>query len=208
MFPFIACVCLVTAQTGTAESGSPDIVVGKVRVQLLSGSLVRLELRGPEGFENRATFHVVNRDWPGTAFTTNTNAGDVVISTANYTVRVPQNAKSLDGVRVESTSGQLLYAYDGKLENNKWLPGPADKPEVWSFADTPRIIPPPWGLTPAPPSTLNSQPSTAAGGWDLSNDAPDVYVFVPGGELFHVARGFSQADRADGNAAVVCPGRV
>ena len=97
-------------------------------------------------------------------------------------MRVPQNANSLDGVRVESTSGQLLYAYDGKLENNKWLPGPADKPEVWSFADTPRIVPPPWGLTPPPLSTLNSQPSTAAGGWDLSNDAPDVYVFVPGGD--------------------------
>ena len=83
MFPFIVCVCLVAAQTGIAESGSPDIVVGKVRVQLLSGSLVRLELRGPEGFENRATFHVVNRDWPGTAFTTNTDAGNVVIRTAN-----------------------------------------------------------------------------------------------------------------------------
>jgi len=182
MFPFIACVCLVASRTGAAESGSPDIVVGKVRVQVLSGSLIRLELRGPEGFENHATFHVINRDWPGMAFTTHTDAGNVVIRTANYTVRVPQNANSLDGVRVESSSGQLLYTYDGKLENNQWLPGPVDKPEVWSFADTPRIVPPPWGLTPPPLSTLNSQPSTAAGGWDLSNNAPDVYVFVPGGD--------------------------
>ncbi|MGH7993912.1 MAG: TIM-barrel domain-containing protein, partial [Limisphaerales bacterium] len=190
LFPFIVCVCLGTAQTGAAKSGSRDIVVGKVRVQLLSGSLVRLELRGTEGFEDRATFHVVNRDWPGTAFTTNADAGDVVISAANYTVRVPQNASSLEGVQVASANGQLLYSYDGKLENNKWLPGPADKPEVWSFADTPRIVPPPWGLTPPPLSTLNSQPSTAAGGWDLNNDAPDIYVFVPGGNYFTLREDF------------------
>ncbi len=181
MFPFVVCVGFVTARTGIAESVSPDVVVGKVRVQVLSGSLVRLELRGPEGFENRATFHVVNRDWPGTAFTTNTDAGDVVVSTANYAVRIPQNAESLDGVRVESTSGHLLYAYDGRLENNKWLPGPADKPEVWSFADTPRIIPPSWGLTP-PPRTPDAKPRPPNCGWDLSNNAPDVYVFVPGGD--------------------------
>ncbi|HTQ52491.1 MAG TPA: TIM-barrel domain-containing protein [Candidatus Acidoferrales bacterium] len=175
LLPSILCACLVIAQTGIAEPGSADVVVGKVRVQLLSGSLVRLELRGPEGFENRSTFHVVNREWPGTAFATNTDAGNVVIRAANFTVRVPQNAMSLDGAQVEDASGQLLYAYDGKLENNRWLPGPADNPRVWWFADTPRIVPPPWGLTP-PPHPM------ADGGWDLNNDAPDIYVFVPDGD--------------------------
>src|SRR3974390_2692427 len=90
----IAGACLTTAQTSTAKSGPRDIVVGKVRVQLLSDSLVRLELRGPEGFENRASFHVGNRDWPGTGFTTNVDGGDLVIRTANYAVRIPQNAQS------------------------------------------------------------------------------------------------------------------
>ncbi len=193
LFPFIVGVGLATAQTAIAESGSPGVVVGKVRVQLLSGSLVRLELQGPEGFENRATFHVVNRDWPGTAFTTNTDAGDVVITAANYTVRVPRNAESLDGVQVASANGPLLYAYDGKLENNQWLPGPADQPEVWSFADTPRIVPPAWGLTPPPartrPSDTLSHPM-GEGGWDLSNDAPDVYVFVPGGDYYRFRSDF------------------
>ena len=93
----------MAAQAGTAEPDPRILSLGKSACSCFPDSLVRLELQGPEGFENRATFHVVNRDWPGTAFTTNTNAGDVVIRTANYTVRVPQNAKSLDGVRVEST---------------------------------------------------------------------------------------------------------
>jgi alpha-glucosidase (family GH31 glycosyl hydrolase) len=178
-------VCLMITQTGAAKSSNREIVVGNVRVQLLSDSLVRLELRGPEGFENRATFHVVNRDWAGTAFTTNLAGGDVMISTARYTVRVPQNAQSLDGVQVQSAGGQSLYAYEGNLENHKWLPGPADKPEVWSFADTPRIIPPPWGLTPAP---ANSRLPDC--GWDLSNNVPDIYVFVPRRNYFTLRADF------------------
>ncbi|HKW30674.1 MAG TPA: TIM-barrel domain-containing protein [Verrucomicrobiae bacterium] len=180
---FAAWAGLAATPVVAAKPEAPDIIVGKVRVQLLSDSLVRLELQGPEGFENRATFHVVNRDWPGTAFTTNTTAADVVVRTASYTVRIPQNARSLDGVRVESTSGQLLYTYDGKLENSKWLPGPADKPEVWSFADTPRIIPPAWGLTPPPKPMPN-------GGWDLGNNAPDVFVFVPRGNYYTLRKDF------------------
>lgn len=155
-----------------------QVIVGSVRVQLLSGSLVRLELKGAEGFEQRNTFHIVNRDWAGTAYTTNTRSGEVIISTSNYQVRVPQNAVSLDGVQVESAAGERLYQYDGVLTNSVWLPGPAEKVRVWCFADTPRIIPPEWGLTAAPARAKASETS----GWDLNNNAPDVYVFVPGGD--------------------------
>jgi alpha-glucosidase (family GH31 glycosyl hydrolase) len=163
-----------------------NIVAGNIRVQLLSDSLVRLELKGMEGFEDRNTFHIVNRNWAGTAFTTETNAGQIVIHTAYYVVRVPQQAASLAGVSVESPAGRILYNYDGKLENSQWLPTPSDKPQVWSFADTPRIIPPPGGLTPAPPGADRSKTS----GWDLSNDAPDVYVFVPCGDYRQLRHDF------------------
>jgi hypothetical protein len=37
---------------------SDDVIAGSVRVQLLSDSLVRLELKGAEGFEDRNPFHV------------------------------------------------------------------------------------------------------------------------------------------------------
>jgi hypothetical protein len=204
-------LALLTAMTFSAKAGArdttPDVVAGKVRVELLSGSLVRLELKGPEGFENRDTFHVVNRDWPGTAFTTNLNGGDVVIQTANYSVRIPEHAASLDGVRVESANGRTLYTCDGKLENPEsfrgWLPSPADQPQAWWFADTPRLVPPPWGATPPLASemangrrqmgnpqlpTPNSQLPNC--GWDLNNDAPDVYVFLPRGNYFTLRQDF------------------
>ncbi len=196
---FAALIMLSPAAHAAATAEPPGMVVGGVRVQLLSDSLVRIELKGPAGFEDRKTFHVVNRDWAGTTFAVKTNSGVVEIKTTDYVVAVPQAGVTLDGVRVESAGGHELYSYDGKLENNRWLPGPADKPEVWSFADTPRIIPPPWGLTP-PPKAGRARQSVRAGddsetgggqwtarpaendGWDLNNDAADVYVFVPGGD--------------------------
>src|SRR5208282_5011773 len=52
-----------------ARATLPSVVTGKVRVQLLSDSLVRIELKGPAGFEDRETFHIVNRDWPGVNYT-------------------------------------------------------------------------------------------------------------------------------------------
>jgi hypothetical protein len=166
---FLVVFVLVFNQRLFADS---NIVVGKVRVQLLSKSLVRIELKGPEGFEDRSTFHIVNRDWPGTSFTTNVETNEMVIRTADYLVRVPQNATSLNDLEVDSPAGKTLYKYDGILTNSVWLPGPSDNPQVWSFADTPRIVPPAWGLTPPPKPMAN-------GGWDLNNDAQDIYVFIP-----------------------------
>jgi len=167
----------------SANAAPPGVVTGNVRVQLLSDSLVRIELKGPAGFEDRETFHVLNRDWPGTAFTVETNSGVVEIKTANYVVAIPQDAVALEGVRVGSAAGQALYAYDGKLENNRWLPSPEDQPQSWWFADAPRIVPPPWGLTPPPKPTPD-------GGWDLSNNAPDIYVFIPRGDYRQFRKDF------------------
>ncbi|HTI99549.1 MAG TPA: TIM-barrel domain-containing protein, partial [Dongiaceae bacterium] len=161
-------------------------IVGTVRIQCLSDSLARLEVRGAEGFEDRPTFHVVNRDWPGTTVTTNASAAEVVVRTPNYSVHVPAGATSLAGVYLTSAAGQTLYAYDGKLNNSVWLPGPAAKPQAWSFADTPRLVPPAWGIAPAPAGA----PLAASSGWDTNNDAADVYVFVPGGSYQQLRQDF------------------
>lgn len=176
--------CFILAQN---LFGQNSFVSGNVRVQLLSDSLVRLESKGAEGFEDRVTFHIVNRDWPGTKFTLYTNDNIIEIRTTNYFVYVPENATSLEGVRVRRLHTRTLYQYDGLPSNSVWLPGPSDNPQVWSFADTPRIIPPKWGLTPAPPGNTD-HPQTS--GWDLDNDAPDVYVFVPRGNYLQLRSDF------------------
>jgi hypothetical protein len=174
---------LITALFGCpafshAAESAHEIIAGAVRVQLLSDSLVRLELRGPEGFEDRPTFHVLERNWPGVSLTITTNASDILIRSPHYVVRVPANTTSLEGVRVESPDQKILYAYDGKLENSKWLPAPGEKPSSWSFADSPRLIPPAWGAALSPANS--DKPETS--GWDVGNNAPDIYVFVPQGD--------------------------
>ncbi len=173
----------LTIAQNTFARQIPAVIVGDVRVQLLSDSLVRLELRGAKGFEDCETFHVVNRDWSGVKFSVRTNAGVVEIRTGNLAVKIPSAAKSLKGASITTKDGAELYRYDGKLENSKWLPSPSDKLQAWWFADSPRMIPPPQGLTPPAAPATN-------GGWDLSNDAADVYVFLPHGDYRQLRKDF------------------
>ena len=59
--------------------------VGEVRVELLSDSLVRIETKGPKGFENRPSFTVQNREnWKDVDFTVSEQNGTVVIRSAKY----------------------------------------------------------------------------------------------------------------------------
>src|SRR5512134_866016 len=86
-FPFFATASAVVASVLLAAPSLQafnSIVVGSVRVQCLSDSLARLEVVGPVGFEDRETFHIVNRDWPGANYASNLVSGEVRISTANY----------------------------------------------------------------------------------------------------------------------------
>jgi alpha-glucosidase (family GH31 glycosyl hydrolase) len=171
---------------GRNLQAADSVIVGAVRVQLLSGSLVRLEARGPEGFEDRTTFHIKDRDWPGTEFSSNLVSGEVILKTARYTVHVPPAATSLTGTYVTSPAGDTLYQFQGTLNNSVWLPGPSDQPQAMSFADSPRLVPPPWGIAPAPPGA----PLAATSGWDTNNDAPDVYVFIPDGSYQQLRQDF------------------
>ena len=164
----------------------PRLQVGKVRVEVLSPTLVRLAQEGPRGFEDRATFHVVERCWPGAEVAQSESGAEVLVSTASFVVHLPRDTASLAGVRITDPGGHTLYAFDGTLENSAWLPGPADRPRAWWFADSPRIVPPPWGLTPAQNTSL--YPDTS--GWDTGNDAPDVYVFLPQGDYRTLRRDF------------------
>lgn len=179
----IAAVSLLAAPT---TLHGVDYVVGSVRVQCLSDLLARLEVVGANGFENRETFHVVNRDWPGATCTSNLVSGEVRIGTANYVVHVPAGATSLVGIYLTSTAGQTLFQGSASLTNSLWLPGPSENPASWSFADSPRLVPPAWGLTPAPAGA----PNAATSGWDTNNDAPDVYVFVPNGSYAQLRKDF------------------
>lgn len=161
-------------------------VVGDLRVEVLSPTLVRIEQKGAEGFENRKTFHVMNRDWDGGVVAETMEGKQVVLKTARWSVHVSADAKSLADARIESADGRLLWAFDGKLTNNVWLPGPGEHPMVWAIADAPRMIRPPQGAVPETQGSIYYVNS----GWDTDNNAPDVYVFLPNGDAGQVRTDF------------------
>lgn len=168
-----------------AGSGSPSsVVVGEIRVTAISPTLVRLEQKGPQGFEDRATFNVVNRSGPGAALTRTEDETHVLLSTAQWKVRIPRASTGLDGVTVESPEGKPLSTVNKDALLPQDLPAPSAAISAWMMPDHPRVVPPAWGATP-PPEGVPDENS----GWDVSNGSPDVYVFVPG------AGGYAQLRR-------------
>jgi alpha-glucosidase (family GH31 glycosyl hydrolase) len=85
-------------------------IVGNVRVQVLSPTLVRIELKGPKGFEDRETFHITERTWPGASVTRSTSGGFECIETSDFIVKVPSNGQSLDGIVITEPNGTELWA--------------------------------------------------------------------------------------------------
>jgi hypothetical protein len=154
------------------------VEAGPIRIQVLSPTLVRLEVKGPKGFEDRPTFHVVERSWPGAKVLRVESEQGLVLRNEAWSVRVPRSAKDLRDVVITDARGALLHAGEARLTSSRPLPAPGDHPQVWAVADAPRLVPPPWGATPAEAPT--ALPETS--GWDLGNDAPDLYVFLPRGD--------------------------
>lgn len=158
-----------------------SFVSGGIRVQVLSPTLVRIEQRGPKGFEDRATFHIVERDWPGANVVVRKGEGKTTLDAGAIKIVVKEPANGVGDVEV--LRGRTpIYQSDGKLTNSVWLPAPGETPQAWAFADTPRLVAGPQGLAPG-----GDDPTS---GWDLSNDAPDLYVFLPNQDYATLRRDF------------------
>ncbi|NCA83065.1 MAG: DUF5110 domain-containing protein [Opitutae bacterium] len=151
-----------------------SFVVGEVRVQPLGRHLVRIEQRGPNGFEDRETFTVRERGIEAVEARETRAGGAVCIATATYRVGVPAGAAGLEGIRVESPAGEALCVLSNALLAKKFLPAPSALPAVWVLGDHPRVVPAARGALPPPAG--EEDPTS---GWDLASGAPDVYVFFP-----------------------------
>ena len=177
------------AKAGETSSGAFEAEIGKVRVQVLSDTLVRVEVKGPNGYEDRPTYHVVNRDWPGPSEPATKEVGDedTEIVTGNYIVNVPNGAESLSGVTVTDPEGKELWTYTSLPNAQQFLPAPGSTPDAWAIADNPRVVPATWGYSPMPEANTEF---TDYNGWDSTNDAPDMYVFVPLGDARKLRQDF------------------
>ena len=153
---------------------SSIFIFGDIRIQLLSDTLLRVEQRTPEGYEDRLTFTVVDRYWPGTVYRKTTFGDRTEVSTANYTVIAQYAQGVVAELQVKTADGFLIYDYGHTKGEVSYLPGPGDNTESWIMSDSPRLIPPVWGATPAPLDTQNKP----ASGWDIQGEVHDDYVFI------------------------------
>jgi len=243
----------------TLAGPANQAVVGNRRVTALSETLVRVELAGPLGFEDRATFGVVGRDsFAGVPIrSVSSAAGITTIVTDFYRVALPdvepgdecntiykfsslKNGKRVEDIpygqinhtlescckacrellhcaawELQPTTGtcflldsndgtivpaadrvlgwghrtgfvelrsadgsQLLHRVEvlGAVPSLLDFPTPRNVPRVFALRDSPRIVPPPWGATPAPDNYTG--PCNATSGFDLRNAAPDAYFFI------------------------------
>ncbi|HMP74979.1 MAG TPA: glycoside hydrolase family 31 protein [Kiritimatiellia bacterium] len=152
-----------------------DIVIHEnLRVQVLSETLVRIEERGASGFEDRPSFNVVERAWPGVAVTRRDTDSGVQLDSAQWRATVMGPRPGVESVRFHAPDGAVLFDGARPLAARVFLPAPSDSITGWAFDDRPRLIPPAWGALPPPDD------SHPASGWATETAARDVYVFLPG----------------------------
>ena len=160
--------------------------IGDVRVQILSPTLVRLEQRGPKGFEDRKTFHISNRDdWEGTEVFRTEGDGTVILTTSTYQVIVPAGASDITGIIINDNQGRMIWKYKGLPGSKVYLPDPGEKVNAWEISDSPRMTMPDWGFAPQPDENTENRDTN---GFDQSNDAPDMFVFLPAGDSVQLRR--------------------
>jgi alpha-glucosidase (family GH31 glycosyl hydrolase) len=157
----------------SANAQSSEVIVGSMRLQALSKNLIRIEQRGPHGFENRNTFTVVNRNWPGEPINRQEQDSQTVLITSQCRIVLPKNGHSLEGIQIQLKSEKNNFRFKG-IPPRDFIPGPVSNDQLWILADSPRLVPPEWGATP-PPEQFKDLP---ASGWDTTNNAEDVYVFI------------------------------
>ncbi|MCF7818731.1 MAG: DUF5110 domain-containing protein [Kiritimatiellales bacterium] len=169
----ILCLSLIG---GLSAAVAGESIVGNIRVQALSPTLVRIEQKGPKGFEDRKTLTVVDRDWAGIPLEVGKKNGNTLLMSPTYQIEIPENAKDLTGITLRGSSGEALHTISKTDLKAVSLPTPGAMPRVWVLPDIPRLVPSAWGAT-VPPASCVANKETS--GWDLENQAADLYVFIP-----------------------------
>ncbi len=165
--------CMVSAAFAAVDG---EVIIGDnaVRVQPLSPTLIRIEVAGPRGFEDRPSHTVVNRQWEGVPSTVTVADGRTTLENEYYSVSVFGDSPA--GAEVRDARGKLLYTVPADPPAAAFLPAVADADAPWVIADRPRLIPPVWGAS-VPPENQDLLP---ANGWEIVPDSFDIYIFLPG----------------------------
>ncbi len=172
-------------ETSGADTAPPTVevetypiyeeVIGPVRVQLYSPSVLRVEEAIEGAFCDEKTVAVTNRtDWEGVRVERTEQDGTVRLVTEHYTVEIPVGVTAASEVRLLSPAGERIWDPEVSYRAAINLPAPGETPTAWAFNDRPRATVPDGGFT-----TVIDQPDN---GFTYQSTAWDYYIFVCNGD--------------------------
>lgn len=143
-----------------------QLISGNVRVQLLNENIVRLEANRNGKFFDDNSFFIPDRgQYSDSSVLYSREEG--VICFGEYELYIPENAKSLAGVKLEK-NGKRVYTYK-KAVNSGELPPLNKTPEVFAVSDNPRIAVPEGGYS-----------VDRNGEYKVEKNVQDVYLLLCG----------------------------
>ncbi len=164
-------------ETETEEETEPETfeiyeeIVGDIRVQLYSPTVLRIEQAVDGGFCDRNTIAVTNRtDWCGAEVTRTVSGGSIVLATDTYTVTIPADAARATDVKVHAPDGDSLWNSRLSSTAEATLPEPGKTRRSWSFNDSPRVTVPENGFTEISSAENN--------GFTLEASVSDYYIII------------------------------
>ena len=102
---------LLCTMAAASRSTFSQVVVlgGRARVQVLSPTLLRIEPKGPKGFEDRTTFTVVERNWTGAPLhVLNETSTEAWLATSGTLIHVTAHAAPVSAAELVTTSGASI----------------------------------------------------------------------------------------------------
>lgn len=153
----------------------PEVKIGKIRIQVLSDFLLRLEMSDSSKFEDQITFNVVERSIAKSQYKVFLTENSVRIKTSAIEFSIPIMASGFDEAKVRHIGHTKWVKLAKTLNYSADMPSPSKLPIAWSFRDFPCVVPPKWGAT-APPRRHKDE---FLAGWQVSDVENDHYVFFP-----------------------------
>lgn len=152
-----------------------EFYFGNLRVQLLSGEIVRLEYATKGKFCNKPTVLCPDRDKFKDQTPYKTYGNYIIFG--DYTLAIPDGARSLSGVKLLK-DGVAVYTY--KKSCGTTLPPAQKTPEVFAVADNPRITVPDGGY--------KYRGKIKNSGFKIEENTQDIYLLICGGNVRKLSR--------------------
>lgn len=143
------------------------IIEKKIRVQVLSKDIVRIEYNKKGVFEDKNTFFVPNRsnfDFKGLNFEDDENCYRLTVS--DMEIIIKKHFKSLSSLSVYK-KGKIVYQFK-RIKNTGELPKVNETPEIFALSDEPRLV--------LPEKGYSKDTAVELGSYALQSHVQDVYL--------------------------------